>query len=239
MSSAVLSVIGTLAGVLAGGIGTYLTTSRTTDRTLRVQTENTLRGLDAVHGQKLQDLQTPAYEQAIAALIHRHDKREQHLSPVRWDDNTENLIRSALADYQPPNWYESQSSLELYASKAVLEANESASEAHEKIIRLTRQLPDLREEVAATDPTDHEARTALGDQHRAIRQEIRVTLKEAATADANLKEVMRASVHARPSKYPPEASTNASGLKGIVSGPRRIRIFRRSAHDSPVSSNPE
>ena len=50
MNSAILSVIGTLSGAIAGVIGGYLTTSRATVRTLRVQTENSLRDLDAAHG---------------------------------------------------------------------------------------------------------------------------------------------------------------------------------------------
>lgn len=93
MNPATLGVIGTLSGAIAGVIGGYLTTSRATARTLRVQTENSLRELDAAHGQRLRDMQAPAYEQAIAALSYRRDSREHDLSPIRWDKRTESVIR--------------------------------------------------------------------------------------------------------------------------------------------------
>jgi hypothetical protein len=203
MGSALLTLIGTLAGAVVGGIGSYVTNSRTTARTLRVQTENTLSALDAEHGQRLQNLQAPAYEQAIAALNHRRDKREHDLSPVRWDERTETVVRSTLDDYQPPNWYESQSQLALYASQPVLDANEVANDAHEKILGLTRELADLREAAAAADLADHNARVDLGRQHKAIFEKIQSALKEAATADSNLIQLMRTSVHTRPSQYLP------------------------------------
>jgi hypothetical protein len=96
MDPALLSVVGTLAGAIIGGFGTYLATSRTTTRTLRVQTENNLRDLDAAHAQNLQDMQAPVYAQAIAALNYRRDKREHDLSPIRWDERTERIIRKTL-----------------------------------------------------------------------------------------------------------------------------------------------
>ena len=166
-----------------------------------MQTENTLRELDAAHGQSLQNMQAPAHEQAIAALIYRRDKREHDLSPVRWDPNTESVIRSTLEDYRPPNWYESQSRLDLYASQAILDANEVANDAHQKILGLTRELEDLRQAVAATDPTDREARTAFGGQHAATLKKIQEALREARTADDELIQLMRTGVHARPSQY--------------------------------------
>jgi hypothetical protein len=201
MDSAVLGGVGTLVGVIAGGFGTYMTTSRTTAKTLRVQTENTLRQLDAAHAQNLQDLQAPAYEQAAAAIKHRRDTREHELSPVRWDKRTENVIVSTLDGYTPPNWYESQSRLDLYASHAVLDANEVANDAHQKVLGLTREMMDLREAVEATEPTDREARVAFGVKHAELFGKIQAALSEAATADANLIRLMRTGVHARPSQY--------------------------------------
>jgi len=196
MDSAVLGVVGTLVGVVAGGVGTYMTAVRTTAKTLRAQTENTLRQLDAAHAQKLQDMQAPAYESAIAAIKHRRDAREHQLSPVRWDKLTESVIRSTLNDYSPPNWYESQSRLDLYASKPVLEANKAANEAHERVLDLSREMVDLREAVEAAEPTDGEARTSLGVKHSALFKRIKEAMREAAVADTHVIELMRTGVTA-------------------------------------------
>ena len=137
MVPALLGVIGTVVGAIVGALGGYLTSSKTTARTLRVHTDNILHELDAAHGQRLQDMQAPAYEQAIALLNHRRDKREHDLSPVRWDERTERVVRSTLDDYQPPNWYESQSQLALYASQEVRVANEAANKCYRPIYLAT------------------------------------------------------------------------------------------------------
>jgi hypothetical protein len=228
MNSAILSVIGTLSGAIAGVIGGYLTTSRATVRTLRVQTENSLRDLDAAHGQRLRDMQAPAYEQAIAALSYRRDMREHDLSPIRWDKRTASVIRSTIAEYNPPNWYESQSRLALYASRVVLDANEVANDTHEKILGLIRELADIREAVEATEPTDRDARAAFGGQHSATFKKIQAALQAAATADANLRQLMRAGVHTRPSQELPASPRTQSRLKAIAGGFRRKRVAPRS-----------
>ena len=212
MDSALLSAAVAMFGVVAGGVGTYLTTSKATAKTLRVQTENAVRELDAAHGQKLQDLQAPAYEQAIAALKHRRDEREHDLNLVRWDEHTERVVRTTLNDYRPPNWYESQSRLELYASQGVLAANEVANQAHERVLGLAHDLADLREAVNATDPTDRAARAAFGGRHAAIFRDIQEALKEAASADDDLIQLMRTGVHTRPSQYLLAPSVDADGL---------------------------
>jgi hypothetical protein len=229
MDPATLGVVGTLCGAIAGVIGGYLTTSRATARTLQVQTENSLRELDAAHDQRLQDMQAPAYEHAIAALSYRRERREYDLSPFRWDKRTDTLVQATLADYNPPDWYESQSQLALYVSQVVLEANEVANDAHAEILRLVHGLADIREAVNATDPTDRDARAAFGGQHAAIFKGIKAALRDAATADANLTRLMRAGVHMRPSQKLSAQPTTTNGVKATAGNVRQRRVARRSA----------
>jgi hypothetical protein len=68
---------------------------------------------------------------------------------------------------------------------------------------LTRQTADLREAVEATDPTDREARTSLGVKHSTLFKQIKEAMREAAVADNDVIELMRAGVHSRPSQYLP------------------------------------
>jgi hypothetical protein len=224
MNAALLSVIGTLCGAIIGWVGSYLTTSKTTARTLRVQTENTFRQLDAAHGQNLQDMQAPAYEQAIAALIYRRTKREHDLRPFHWDQRTKNIVRSTLDDYRPSNWYESQSKLALYASQVVLDANAAANNAHENILSLMGELVDLREAATAADPDDRDTHIAFARQHKAIFEKIQMALKTAATADDNLIQLMRKGVHTRPSEYLIVIPIDPGKLKTTRGWLRRDRV---------------
>lgn len=222
MDPALVGVIGTLGGTVVGGVSSYFTASRTTANTLRVQRVNTLRELDAAHGQNLQDMQAPVYEQAIAALIYRQERREHDLSPIRWDKDTERVIRSALEDYNPPNWFQAQSQLALYAPQEVLDANKIANDSHEKIFGLTRELADVREASRAADPADRNALVDLGRQHKKIFEKIKAALKDAATADADLVQLMRTSLHTRPSQYLAAKPGAPKSLRGLDE-PRNLR----------------
>jgi hypothetical protein len=219
MDSATLSVVGTLVGAMIGGLGTYLTTSRTTARTLRVQTEMNLHDLDAAHEQNLQNMQAPVYVQAIAALNYRRDKREHDLNPqIDWDKDKDayRSVRTTLADYDPPNWYESQSQLVLYAPQKVLDLNKVANDAHEEVLRQARGLAVFRAHVAVTDPGDQDARTNLARQYEDLFAKIKAALKNAATADDTLIQLMRKSVHVPPSQYLRASPARMSKFKEIM-----------------------
>jgi len=159
----------------------------------------TLRTLEAARQGRLWDKQAPAYEETIAALLHRQAQRSHKLYRYRVDDGG-NIVESVIPDYKPPDLFDAQGRLAVYCSPAVKAAYEAADIANEKVSVLNRQWAALGDIQRATDPADpqvHANRANMAKAIAEIRKRTKLALESADETDQKLIDLMRGEVQSR------------------------------------------
>jgi hypothetical protein len=154
MDPAVIAASVGVGGTVIVGVVGFWSTKRAGDKAAQVATGNTIRTLDAARDDRIWDRRASAYEQGIAALLYRRQRRRKE-----WDELQEPLAPSthrlysfnlSLADqpyfdrYPPRGWFDAEGSLLAYATPKVIKALDAAREADDAARALLDSCQKLR-----------------------------------------------------------------------------------------------
>jgi hypothetical protein len=185
-----LGVISTAMVAISG----HRTTVKTNDKAVQAATENTMRALDAAHQAQRWEKQANAYIEAITLIKRRQQERQHMLSPLRYDDATEEKIRNSYADPSVWDWAKAWAELTAYASQPILEAMHAVEEAAVQVNDRVEQWKALTDQARSAVPA-----SPPGEQVMAAHGEVEAAVKAADDTEARLVALIRADLALRPS----------------------------------------
>jgi hypothetical protein len=178
------------SALIAGGAAALIAITsnwyagRTNKRTIDAATETSARTLDAARGDKVWEKQAAVYVEAIAGIRHQQKIRVSRMQALRF------LVPGRQELPSPVDWSELEPRLLAYASPAVIEALQAASDAGIK----HRGLYDLYAAAIEQEREDEQWGNADAVGEAAVN-----SLAEADARDDALIALIRAELHARPS----------------------------------------
>lgn len=204
-----------MAALISGGIGvigiagTVVTsvvgskdTRRATERAITTGADNTRATLAAAREDRLWERRCAAYEETLAELLFRQDRRlwEQFggnpfRGPVggKSDSRAAQELRDAYAEYDSTTWFERQGRLSAYSSDAVHAASKAAVSADVEARVLANKVAQLAKQASGLPP--------IAPEHEALRKitEISSSAEEAVrAADGALIKVIRDELRSKP-----------------------------------------
>lgn len=131
-----------VAGTVIVGVAGFWSTKAAGDKAARVAADTNKSTLDAALYEQLWDRRASAYEQAIAALLYRQQRRRQqwdqlhepqilHLDPLyslNWGPGYR-PPQPYFDRYPPREWFDAEGTLRAYATPEVIKALDAAREA--------------------------------------------------------------------------------------------------------------
>jgi hypothetical protein len=142
------------------------------------------------------DQREAAYEQAIAYLLYRKERRWYHLNRDWVGEASQREIRKVLKGYDQTRWFESNAKLVLYASESVRDTVEAANKAHAEVMRRDREWKRRLEEIQkiAAEQGPNAIPTTLVDLEVAARKKTQAALEESGRIEDALIEALRQDV---------------------------------------------
>jgi hypothetical protein len=196
-SAGAVGVLG-IAGAVVTSIVSSRNTRNATTQAVQAGAASTMATLAAAREERLWEKRAAAYEETIAALLHRLEKRQHDLRMYRLDKESEQKLDDFFASYQPSGWFEAQARLLAYASDDVRHAFEATQQADREVSERRWRWLALGEEsrlaVASGHPNAaHDGETMI-KAHRAIGP----ALEDAEAMDQALIKVIRDELQSKP-----------------------------------------
>jgi hypothetical protein len=188
------------AALISGGWATvvaalgYVYNRATANATIRATNANAQAALDAAHAAQLWEKKAEAYVDAIAALTRRQEGRRQLISPVGYDDATQEKLQQVLAAPQDWDWARASARLTAYAAQPVLDAMHETIAADTQVSnRLLdwKFLFDRAGLAGAAGPTNKQITEAFNA--------IQPAAEKANAADSKIEALIRADLALKPS----------------------------------------
>jgi hypothetical protein len=182
MTSALLTVLVSSGVTAAVAIAGFVHGSNLNRQNLRAQGQR-----------QFADQREAAYEQAIAYLLYRKEKRWYHLNRDRVGEASQREIRKVLKGYDQTQWFESNAKLVLYASETVRDAVDDANKAHAEVMRCDREWKRCLGEIRkiADEQGQSAIPTTLVDLEAATRKETQTALEESGRLEDALVDALR------------------------------------------------
>lgn len=195
-------------------------TKRATERTVAGGVANTRATLMAAQEGRFWEQERAAYEETLAASLHRQTKRREDLRNARWDGATEQQITDALDSYDPPGIFEARARLVAYATDEVLAAFEAASRAHETVRSAYAHRVALRESLTLAQASGRLEGIPDPETMTKAKRQLDGALEAAGAADDMLIDTIRIRLRSKP-----EAALQP--LAGLPAVHRRFWLRRR------------
>jgi hypothetical protein len=185
VSAGTVGVVG-----IAGAVVTSIVSSR---NTAKATTQTVEAGVASTAAKR-----AAAYEETIAGLLYRQEKRQHDLRMYRLDEESERRLKDFFASYEPPGWFEAQARLVAYASDEVRHASDATQQADREVSERYRQWATLgddnRRAVESGNPgAAHDGETTM-QAYRAIGP----ALEEAEVKDQALIGAIRDELRSKP-----------------------------------------
>lgn len=201
-----LGIVGTVVTSVVGSRNTR----KATEQAIEASAANTMATLAAAREDRLWEKRSAVYEETLAALLYRGDKRFWGVAGA-WDKGAAEELRNAYDEYRSTTWFERRGRLYAYASEAVRAASEAALQADVKASTLSyaaedfRKAPDLlpnageilKKITEDLNSAHQEVRDADDVLIKVIRDELRSRPEAAVPPPANLPAVHRGFCHRR------------------------------------------
>jgi len=220
-----------VAGTVVVGVVGFWSTKRASDKAGQVATDNAARFLDAAHDARIWDRRAWAYEQGIAALLYRRqrrrEERDQLHEPSRlhahaWAvESVVTLPDEPYFDRYPPRgWFEVEGALLAYATPRVVEALDAARQADgeaRSALDRCRELRPVRVEEVGPDTSGEDsggAREApkldadAAAKLQAALEVLEPALRRAEQKDNDLINAIRDDLDKRPSQARPASKVS-------------------------------
>jgi len=198
--------------------------------------DNTVRTLDAARDERIWDRRARAYEQSIAALLYRRQRRREaqaqlygsRVRPAAWLDSSSlkySVVQEAVSlpehpffDSYPRGWYEVEGTLLAYATPRVITALDAARQADDAariaLARCRQLLPgrDIVPPAFTEDPDAPPEEAPKPDANAEVEalleaaKALESALEEAEQKDNDLIDAIRGDLDAKPSQARPAVS---------------------------------
>jgi hypothetical protein len=190
---------------IAGTVVTSVVGSRNTrkaaEQAIAAGAASTSATLAAAREDRLWEKRCAAYEETLAALLYRRDKRFWGVAGA-WDKAAAKELRNAYDEYRSTTWFERRGRLYAYASEAVRAASDAALQADVKASTLSYAAEDFRKSALDLLPNAGETLQKITDGANSAHNEVRA-------ADDALIEVIREELRSRPEAAMPPAQVPA------------------------------
>lgn len=198
----VLGIAGTVVTSVVGSRNTRKATEKTVD----AGTANTRATLDAARDDRLWEKKCAAYEETIAGIMHRQQKRRHDLRGYRLDDASEDQLKAVFDAYDPPGWFEAQARLAAYASDLVLEASHDANAAHREVRVCYQRYSMMADDNKLASASGQIGLAHGGEETLAARRAVDPAVDDADAKDARLIMLIRDELRSKPeAARPPSA----------------------------------
>jgi hypothetical protein len=190
----VLGIAGAVVTSVVGSRNTRMATEKTVD----AGTSNTRAALAAARDDRLWDKRCAAYEETLAQVMHRQEKRRHDLRSFRLDEASEEQLKATFDAYEPPEWFETKARLAAYASGVVLEASYEASDAHQEVRARYQRYRMIGDDNKLAVESGQLGLAHDGEEAIAARRAVDPALEEADAKDARLIMLIRDELGSKP-----------------------------------------
>ena len=260
----IAAAIGVGGTVIVGVVG-FWSTKTASDEAAQAATGNTTRALDAARDERIWDRRARAYEQSIAALLYRRQRRRMeqaqlHGTPMLayaqvgppvlgnrllFQENVSLPDQPYFDRYPPRGWFEVEGTLLAYATPKVimaLDAARHADDAARIAFDCCWELQPVEDIVRGASPRDPGAAPeALKPdanaeaELRAAQEALKCALEDAEQKDKDLINAIRDDLAAKPSQAPADSALAQAQARASGFSPLRWRT--KSRHTSTASQS--
>jgi hypothetical protein len=187
-----------IAGAVTTAIVGFLSTRNATTKTVAAGTASTTATLAAAREERLWERQAAAYEETIAALLHRQMKRQHELRMYRLTEDAEQQLKDFFASYEPPGWFQAQARLLAYASDDVRDAFEATRRADGEVrVRCDRWMA-MSEQARLAVASGRPNAAPEGSVMVQARRDVNPALEEAEAKDEAVIKLIRDKLRSKP-----------------------------------------
>jgi hypothetical protein len=188
------------AALISGGVGVVgiagaVVTSVVGSRTTRQVTVATLA---AAREDRLWEKRCAAYEESVARLLHRREKRQDGVKMYQLDEASEQQLIEFAATYEPVGLIAAKARLIPFASDAVVAASAVCEKADLEVWRLYGQWRTMAKDSKQAAAAGNLLEAADDETMLKARRAVNVALQEAEDQELALIQLMRKELHSRP-----------------------------------------